>query len=54
MLELCDDAELIEAYIQEHGRVWPEIQKGILSVGILDMQIYALDNRLFMKIGFFT
>lgn len=48
MLELCDDAELIEAYIQEHSRVWPEIQKGILSVGILDMQIYALGNRLFM------
>lgn len=48
MLELCDDAELIKAYIEEHGRVWPEVQKGILEVGILDMQIYALGNRLFM------
>lgn len=47
-LELRDDPELIAAYIEEHSHVWPEVQEGIRSVGILDMQIYALGNRLFM------
>lgn len=47
-LELCDNQSLVEAYIQEHSRVWPEVQAGIREVGILDMQIYALGNRLFM------
>ena len=47
-LELYDNPSLVEAYIQEHSRVWPEVQAGIREVGILDMQIYALGNRLFM------
>lgn len=47
-LELRDDPELIEAYVREHSRVWPEVQAGIREVGILDMQIYALGGRLFM------
>ena len=37
-LTLKEDPELIEAYCREHGNVWPEIQEGIRSVGILDMQ----------------
>ena len=47
-LELKNDPELIEAYVREHSRVWPEVQAGIRDVGILDMQIYALGGRLFM------
>ena len=47
-LELVDDPEMIAAYVSEHARVWPEVQAGIREVGILDMQIYALGNRLFM------
>lgn len=47
-LTLKDDPELINAYEKEHTRVWPEVQEGIKSVGILDMQIYRLGNRLFM------
>ena len=47
-LQLVDDPALIEAYINEHARVWPEVQHGIRQVGILDMQIYALGNLLFM------
>lgn len=47
-LELVDDPEIIEAYIREHSAVWPEVQAGIREVGILDMQIYAYGNRLFM------
>jgi L-rhamnose mutarotase len=47
-LELRNDRELIEKYVEAHAHVWPEIQAGIRSVGILDMQIYILGNRLFM------
>lgn len=47
-LELKNDPELVKAYIDEHSHVWPEVQRGIRQVGILDMQIYALGNRLFM------
>lgn len=49
-LTLVDDPKLIEAYIAEHSRVWPEVQAGIRAVGILDMQIYAHENQLFMII----
>ena len=47
-LELRDDCEMIEQFVEAHAHVWPEIQEGIRSVGILDMQIYILGNRLFM------
>lgn len=47
-LNLVDDPELIEKYCEAHAHVWPEIQEGIRSVGILDMQIYRLDTKLFM------
>ena len=47
-LELRDNRELIEKYVEAHAHVWPEIQEGIRSVGILDMQIYIHGNRLFM------
>ena len=47
-LELPDNPELIEKYIEVHRHVWPEIQAGIRSVGILDMQIFHLGTHLFM------
>lgn len=47
-LELVDNPAMIEKYLEAHRHVWPEIQAGIRSVGILDMQIYALGTRLFM------
>lgn len=47
-LDLYNDSELINAYVREHQNVWDEIKEGMRSVGILDMQIYLLDNRLFM------
>lgn len=48
MLELVNNKDMIDAYIREHSCVWPEVQAGIREVGIIDMQIYALENRLFM------
>ena len=47
-LELRDDPELIDKYVEAHAHVWPEVQQGIRKVGILDMQIYKLGTRLFM------
>ncbi|MBQ6306515.1 MAG: L-rhamnose mutarotase [Bacteroidales bacterium] len=47
-LELSEDDELIRQYIEVHAHVWPEIQEGIRSVGILDMQIYRQGRNLFM------
>lgn len=49
-LDLKDDPELIASYVEAHDRFhsWPEIREGIKSVGILEMEIYILGNRLFM------
>lgn len=49
-LDLRDDPELIAEYCRRHaqGNIWPEIPAGIREVGILEMEIYFLDTRLFM------
>jgi L-rhamnose mutarotase len=49
-LDLKDDPELIAKYKEAHSRYqfWPEIREGIQQVGILEMEIYILGNRLFM------
>ena len=47
-LDLYNDKELIEAYVEEHAHVWEEVKAGIREVGIVDMQIYIYENRLFM------
>lgn len=49
-LDLKDDPALIELYRKYHSREesWPEIREGIRSVGILEMEIYLINTRLFM------
>lgn len=49
-LLLEDDPVLIEEYKKVHspGNAWPEIGMGMLEVGIIDMEIYIIGNRLFM------
>ena len=47
-LTLAGDEKLVEQYIEAHRHVWPEIQAGIRSVGILDMQIFRLGCTCFM------
>ena len=49
-LSLEDDPQLISEYKQVHqpGHTWPEITRGMIEVGILDMEIYIQGNRLFM------
>lgn len=47
-LDLKDDPELIQKYIEHHQNVWPEILESLTVAGILDMEIYNVGNRLFM------
>lgn len=47
-LDLKDDPQLIQEYVEMHENVWPEIKKSIRDSGILDMEIYKVSNRLFM------
>lgn len=49
-MDLRDDKELINKYIEVHNSYnhWPEIREGIRSVGILEMEIYIHENKLFM------
>ena len=49
-LTLKNDPELIQAYKKVHapGAAWPEITLGMKEVGIIDMEIYIYENRLFM------
>jgi L-rhamnose mutarotase len=52
-LDLKDNPELIREYRMYHSRGthWPEIARGIRSVGILDMQIYLIGTRMFMVVA---
>jgi L-rhamnose mutarotase len=47
-LDLKNDDALIAAYEKYHVDVWPEIVESIKVSGILDMEIYRIENRLFM------
>lgn len=49
-LDLKEDEKLMEEYLYWHApeHIWPEIPEGIRAVGIQDMEIYRLGNRLFM------
>ena len=51
-LDLRNDPGLIREYIHWHEKehIWPEIPEGIKAAGILNMEIYRMDNRLFMII----
>ncbi len=47
-LDLKDDASLIKEYEEYHKAVWPEILQSIKASGILAMEIYRFNTRLFM------
>lgn len=49
-LEINNDPELIAQYRYWHSEAhhWQEIREGIKAVGILEMEIYMLDNQLVM------
>lgn len=47
-LDLVKDAALIAEYETWHQDVWPEIKASIFDSGIERMEIYRLEDRLFM------
>ncbi len=47
-LDLKPEPTLIAEYEHYHEKIWPEIKDSILESGITDMQIYRIENRLFM------
>jgi L-rhamnose mutarotase len=47
-LDLVEDPALIAEYEEWHRAVWPEILQSIRDSGIEVMEIYRLENRLFM------
>nr|WP_325289473.1 L-rhamnose mutarotase [uncultured Bacteroides sp.] len=49
-LGLKDNPNLVAEYRRIHSEeeAWPEIRKGIRSVGILEMELYICANRVFM------
>lgn len=47
-LDLKNDPILISEYEKYHEKIWPEIEQSIKESGILRMEIYRIENRLFM------
>lgn len=49
-LDLNDDPVLIAEYKKYHEKIWPEITESIVNSGIENLDIFCVDNRLFMII----
>jgi L-rhamnose mutarotase len=49
-LDLKDNPALIAAYEEYHTSVWPEIITSIKEANIKALEIYRVENRLFMII----
>lgn len=47
-LDLKDDPALIADYEEHHRKVWPAILQSIKAAGIERLEIYRVENRLFM------
>ncbi len=47
-VDLKNDEGLIAEYEQQHQQIWPEIALSIRASGIEHMEIYRVENRLFM------
>lgn len=49
-LELKDDSELIDECVTRHSEMyhWPEVRDRIRSIGMLAMEIYQFETKLFI------
>lgn len=47
-LDLIPDPELIKKYKKYHEKIWPEITLSLKDSGINKMEIWMVENRLFM------
>jgi len=49
-LDLINNTELINQYVAYHKNVWPEILDSLKHSGIIDAEIYHIEDRLFLMI----
>jgi len=47
-IDLVNDPESIKEYEHHHANVWPEVEKIMRDSGIVLMEIYRVEARLFM------
>jgi L-rhamnose mutarotase len=47
-IRLKDDPAIIGRYIEHHRNVWPEVERGLKSIGIQRMLVFLLGRQLFM------
>ncbi len=47
-LDLQNDPELIKQYEAYHQDVWPEVEQSIKDAGIHSLEIYRVEDRMFM------
>lgn len=47
-LDLRNDPHALSEYDRYHQAVWPEVLQSLRDAGIVDMEIYRIENRLFM------
>ena len=47
-VDLKPDATLIAEYEAYHRKVWPEILQSLKEAGIVNLEMYRIENRLFM------
>lgn len=50
LLDLKDTPEAIQSYIDHHKQVWPEVVDSLRAVGVTDLEIYIVENRLAMHV----
>lgn len=48
VLDLVNEPEAIAQYIAYHQTVWPEVLAAHRAAGVLEIDIYRRDDRLFM------
>ncbi len=47
-INLKDDPQIIDRYLEHHRAIWPEVEHGLKSIGIERMLIFKLGRQLFM------
>jgi L-rhamnose mutarotase len=47
-VDLKDDPDLIQAYLDHHRRVWPEVVRSLRTAGLESMEIFVVGRRLVM------
>jgi L-rhamnose mutarotase len=47
-INLKDDPEILRRYVEHHRAAWPEVERGLKSIGIRRMMIWMMGRQLFM------